>query len=570
MMSEPNSYSKRPLAAAAAAAAAASASAPAVPATKLQRKKPRPNDPPVSKRRIVNLAEDADEVLAQCRKLRDALRRRKSSTAEKEARAASASQRRQEDSLGNLPSYLLSSSHDDEDEEWDPERSSDYNNDDGGGKKKAAKKKSSAPVEGIADNDNNDPISTLMGYKNKTQTMTLARLKRLTNKAAAAEEEEDEDGDTTSKKQQRRRPIVVEVVEMNTTEVMEGIENVAISIARQIMCNNNNYTTQKYDGGITGGSTSGGAIGGGGGGGFQLDIPSRASSNQIYIPELDRIVLGNKLGTRTFLNVKEARKTAITTRVLQLLHAVLYKRIHITKRDLFYTDVKLFIDQSESDGVLDDVATMIGCTRSNLHVVASDKGLVVGRITFYEDGDYIDCTKMGVGGKAIPPYIDKIENITSDAEFILLVEKEAAYMRMAEDRFYMRYPCIVITAKGQPDVASRMFLSRIASELSIPVLALVDSDPYGLKILSVYMSGSKNMSYDSASLTTPDIKWLGLRPSDLNKYDLPEQCRLKMTENDIKTGKELLQEAFIMKNPDWMKELQTMVRDIFICKICCS
>ena len=567
MMSEPNSYSKRPLAA---AAAAASASAPAVPATKLQRKKPRPNDPPVSKRRIVNLAEDANEVLAQCRKLRDALRRRKSSTAEKEARAASASQRRQEDSLGNLPSYLLSSSHDDEDEEWDPERSSDYNNDDGGGKKKAAKKKSSAPVEGIADNDNNDPISTLMGYKNKTQTMTLARLKRLTNKAAAAEEEEDEDGDTTSKKQQRRRPIVVEVVEMNTTEVMEGIENVAISIARQIMCNNNNYTTQKYDGGITGGSTSGGAIGGGGGGGFQLDIPSRASSNQIYIPELDRIVLGNKLGTRTFLNVKEARKTAITTRVLQLLHAVLYKRIHITKRDLFYTDVKLFIDQSESDGVLDDVATMIGCTRSNLHVVASDKGLVVGRITFYEDGDYIDCTKMGVGGKAIPPYIDKIENITSDAEFILLVEKEAAYMRMAEDRFYMRYPCIVITAKGQPDVASRMFLSRIASELSIPVLALVDSDPYGLKILSVYMSGSKNMSYDSASLTTPDIKWLGLRPSDLNKYDLPEQCRLKMTENDIKTGKELLQEAFIMKNPDWMKELQTMVRDIFICKICCS
>lgn len=267
---------------------------------------------------------------------------------------------------------------------------------------------------------------------------------------------------------------------------------------------------------------------------------------------------------------------------------MLQKRIHITKRDLFYTDVKLFVDQSESDGVLDDVATMIGCTRSNLHVVASDKGLVVGRISFFEDGDFIDCTKMGVGGKAIPPYIDKIENIQSDAEFILLVEKEAAYMRMAEDRFYQRYPCIVITAKGQPDVATRMFLSRISSELQIPVLALVDSDPYGLKILSVYMSGSKNMSYDSASLTTPDIKWLGLRPSDLNRwvadmqqieylescaiwidqlanlcslcrYDLPDQCRLKMTDNDIKTGKELLQEAFIMKNPEWMKELQRMV-----------
>ena len=56
---------------------------------------------------------------------------------------------------------------------------------------------------------------------------------------------------------------------------------------------------------------------------------------------------------------------------------------------------------------------------------------MVGRIQFEEDGDPIDCTKMGVGGKAIPPYIDKIENIQSDAEFVLLVEKEAAYMRMA-------------------------------------------------------------------------------------------------------------------------------------------
>lgn len=39
------------------------------------------------------------------------------------------------------------------------------------------------------------------------------------------------------------------------------------------------------------------------------------------------------------------RKTAITTRVMQLVHQILNKRIHVTKRDLFYTDVKLFQDQ---------------------------------------------------------------------------------------------------------------------------------------------------------------------------------------------------------------------------------
>ena len=40
--------------------------------------------------------------------------------------------------------------------------------------------------------------------------------------------------------------------------------------------------------------------------------------------------------------------------------------------------------------------------------MASEKGVVVGRLTFTEDGDAIDCSKMGVGGKAIPPNIDKV------------------------------------------------------------------------------------------------------------------------------------------------------------------
>jgi len=157
-------------------------------------------------------------------------------------------------------------------------------------------------------------------------------------------------------------------------------------------------------------------------------------------------------------------------------------------------------------------------------------------------------------------YIDKITEIRSDAEFVLLVEKDAAYNRLAEDRFYNQFPCILITGKGQPDVATRMFLSRLKQELKIPVLAFVDSDPYGLKILSVYMSGSKAMSYDSASLTTPDIKWLGLRPSDLDAYALPDQCRLPMTQKDIDMGKQLLKEEFVLKNPAWVRELERMLQ----------
>lgn len=56
---------------------------------------------------------------------------------------------------------------------------------------------------------------------------------------------------------------------------------------------------------------------------------------------------------------------------------------------------------------------------------------------------------MGVGGKAVPPNVDKVSDLQSDALFILLVEKDAAFMRLAEDRFYNTYPCIILTAKAR-------------------------------------------------------------------------------------------------------------------------
>jgi len=292
---------------------------------------------------------------------------------------------------------------------------------------------------------------------------------------------------------------------------------------------------------------------------FKFNVPNRSSKNQMYVEELDRIVLKDNFKVRDFLNVKHARKCAIMLRILCIIYESCCKGIHITKRDLFYQDVKLFQKQGDSDAVLDDVACMIGSTRTSLRVVASDKGVVVGCIQFTESDDEIDCTKLGKSGKAIPSQMNDVSNIRGTARFILLVEKEAAFQRLAEDRFYRDYPCIIITAKGQPDVASRIFLKKVKTTLNIPVLALVDSDPYGLKILSVYMSGSKNMSYDSASLATPDIKWLGVRPSDLDRLNIPEMCRLQMTDEDIKMGEALLKEDFIQKNKKWVKELQWMI-----------
>ena len=322
-----------------------------------------------------------------------------------------------------------------------------------------------------------------------------------------------------------------EVVDREGGEIAAAIEQVMLAVARSVMR----------------------------GDGFEYTLPSRGATDQVYVEALDRIVLKNKTTRAAFGTVSSVRKVTILTRVMQLVHGVLSRGIHVTKRDLFYTDVKLFRDQKDSDAVLDDISCMLGCTRNSLHVVASEKGVVVGRLQYKEDGDEIDCTKMGVGGKAIPSNIDKITDMRTDAKFVLLVEKDAAFMRLAEDRFYNKYPCIIITAKGQPDVATRLFLSKVKRDLNIPVLALVDSDPYGLKIISVYMQGSKNMAFDSANLTTPDIKWLGVRPSDLDKFKIPEQCRLDMSAKDIETGQHMLNEDFVKQNPEWVKEINIML-----------
>lgn len=166
---------------------------------------------------------------------------------------------------------------------------------------------------------------------------------------------------------------ITEAKDLDPEEVSHRLEELVVDIASQIIRTNT----------------------------FELTIPNRSSSNQRYLEDVDRIVLGDKTSKRLFLNTAHVRKAAITTRVIELVHEVLSKSIHITKRDLFYTDVKLFKDQGESDAVLDDVACMAGCTRTSLHVIASDKGLVVGRIQYLEAGDLIDCTKMGIGGMRV-------------------------------------------------------------------------------------------------------------------------------------------------------------------------
>ncbi|PKI47778.1 hypothetical protein CRG98_031828 [Punica granatum] len=105
------------------------------------------------------------------------------------------------------------------------------------------------------------------------------------------------------------------------------------------------------------------------GDGCSFDIPSR-SANQLYISELNCIVLKDKNTLCPFANVST--------------------------------------DRTQFDAVLDDASYMLGCTISSLNVIASKTEVVVGRLIFSDNGDMINYTRMGMGRKAIPPNIDRV------------------------------------------------------------------------------------------------------------------------------------------------------------------
>jgi DNA topoisomerase VI subunit A len=51
----------------------------------------------------------------------------------------------------------------------------------------------------------------------------------------------------------------------------------------------------------------------------------------------------------------------------------------------------------------------------------------------------------------------------------------------------------------------------------IPILMLVDGDPYGFEIASVYKFGSMKMKHEADDLTCPRGELLGIRVTDINR-----------------------------------------------------
>ena len=299
-----------------------------------------------------------------------------------------------------------------------------------------------------------------------------------------------------------------------------------------------------------------------------LQIPIRALSNVSFNEKKGLIEMGSKKQERSFFNVGMAKKFMQTMLVADALSELQRADLTTSLREIYYrtkhtikdSHENTFDAQDESDPVIEDLEVSLTTLREELHVSAENRGSIVGPVVFGDDGDRVDCSKLGKGGYSVPSIVEPeyLEIRRCTADFLLLVEKGTQWNRLSEDKFWRRYNCILLTGNGQPPRGVRRLACRLHEEHRLPVYVLVDNDPWGYYIYSVVKQGSINLAFESERMAIPKAKFVGLSSADPERYELPRNVGIKLNEKDIARAKELLNYQWFQK-PAWQVEIKRML-----------
>ena len=299
-----------------------------------------------------------------------------------------------------------------------------------------------------------------------------------------------------------------------------------------------------------------------------IPIPVRALSNVKFNEKRGIIEMGSSKQMRTFFNMAMAKKFMQTMLVADALNELQKGELTTSLREIYYrtkhtmgdSHENTFDDQAESDPVIEDLEVSLAALREEFHVRAENAGTIIGPVVFEDDGDKVDCGKLGKGGYSVPSIVEdeylKIKKCTAD--FVLLIEKGTQWNRLAEDKFWRKYNCILLTGNGQPPRGVRRLARRLHEEKKLPVYVLVDNDPWGYYIYSVVKQGSINLAFESQRMAIPSAKFVGLSSADPDKYGLPRNVGIKLNDKDISRAKELLNYQWFQKK-EWQSEIKRML-----------
>ncbi|HUL92485.1 MAG TPA: DNA topoisomerase IV subunit A [Burkholderiales bacterium] len=299
-----------------------------------------------------------------------------------------------------------------------------------------------------------------------------------------------------------------------------------------------------------------------------LSIPVRSLANVSFNEKRGIIEMGKRRQERTLFNVGMAKKFMQTVLVADALAELQRANLTTSLREIYYrtkhtmrdSHENTFDNQNESDPLIEDLEVTLTALREELHVRAENAGSIVGPVVFTDDGDRVDCARLGKGGYSVPSIVEPefIQIRKCTADFVLLVEKGTQWNRLSEDKFWRRYNCVLLTGNGQPPRGVRRLARRLNEEYGLPVYVLVDNDPWGYYIYSVVKQGSINLAFESERMAIPKAKFIGLSSSDPEKYGLPRNVGIKLNDKDVSRAKELINYRWFQKK-DWQEEIKRML-----------
>ncbi|OQD65944.1 hypothetical protein PENPOL_c005G00038 [Penicillium polonicum] len=270
----------------------------------------------------------------------------------------------------------------------------------------------------------------------------------------------------------------------------------------------------------------------------------------------------------------EAWKFTVILRILAILDQAIRTGQLISKRDIYYIDPEFFRVQYVVDHIVDDLAYTIGVNRAALNVEAAAKGLVTGEFRLIR-GSHILIDAQSVTEDSLIPRVEDGDEIDiSRVRWVLVIEKEAVFHRLARISYHTRALAgegIMVTGKGYPDFMTRTFLRAMSDSASNQsrrpprFYALTDGDPHGMAIMSTYKYGSAAHLHQNARLSIPRLQWLGLRVTDIIAVPevLGDTALLSLTMRDRKKIAAMLRNSPVWASdgpePEWRAELQRML-----------
>jgi meiotic recombination protein SPO11 len=279
---------------------------------------------------------------------------------------------------------------------------------------------------------------------------------------------------------------------------------------------------------------------------------------------------------------KYAQIIAISGIVAELVH--LQKEISL--RDVYYSLKHLFRTQLQCNSRILTLGMMLGLKRFDMGIVPTAKGLVAGPLMFQFTGSQQWTTCFDADAEDAGILISSRWNSCSDddvamhlcrpqeTKYLLVVEKEGVFRRLVKEQFCRRIPCIMMTGCGFPDMASRALVAKVAHTFpQLIVVGLCDYNPYGIALLLTYKFPSKSTAFEGLGLQAEELKWLGLRPSQMMEYirnepEFDEESSFQpLSEMDKTKVRMLLGHDSLTELPEYQAEIEAMLDGDVKCEL---